>query len=105
MPVDVLTEIVVDRPIAEVAGYACDPDNAPKWYENIKSVEWKTSAPATVGSRIAFVAHFRTGDAHDAPEPGRAERLQQAGRPLMAGAMRRANEKDLARLKSILERA
>jgi hypothetical protein len=56
--VDVLTEIVIDRPLAEVAAYAADPTNAPDWYVNIKSVDWKTPPPITVGSRIDFVAQF-----------------------------------------------
>ena len=58
MNVDVLTEIVVDRPSSRVSEYAADPDHAPLWYENIKAVEWKTSPPVQVGSQIAFVAHF-----------------------------------------------
>lgn len=58
MLVDVLTEIVIDRPREEVAAYAADPSQAPAWYVNIRSVEWETPPPMTVGSRIAFVAQF-----------------------------------------------
>ena len=58
MPVDVLTEIQIDRPRDEVAAYAADPDNATAWYENIKGVEWETGGPFRIGSRIAFVARF-----------------------------------------------
>lgn len=56
--VDVTTDVVVDRPLAEVAAYTCDPRNAPRWYANIRSVELLTGAPVAVGSRMRFVAAF-----------------------------------------------
>ena len=144
MAVDVLTETMIDRPRAEVAAYAGDPDNAPSWYVNIKAVEWKTPPPLAIGSRLAFVAHFlgrRLAYTYDVVDFVAGERLvmrtaegpfpmettytweatgarstrmtlrnrgQPSGfgklaAPLMAAAMRRANGKDLARLKAILE--
>ena len=56
--VDVTTEIIIDRPVAVVTDYTANPDNAPEWYVNIKSVEWKTPKPLTIGSKIGFTAHF-----------------------------------------------
>ena len=58
MPVDVLTVVEIHWPRDVVSEYAVDPDNAPKWYVNIKSVEWRTPRPLAVGSRLAFVAQF-----------------------------------------------
>jgi uncharacterized membrane protein len=144
MSVDVLTEAVIDRPCEAVAEYAGNPDNAPEWYANIQSVEWKTEPPLAVGSRLAFVAQFlgrRLAYTYEIVELVRGERLvmrtaegpfpmettytwERLGErqtrmtlrnrgepsgfgklasPLMAGAMRRANRKDLERLKAILE--
>jgi uncharacterized membrane protein len=56
--VDVVTETVIRRPQGQVAAYAGDPGNAPEWYANIDSVEWRTAPPMAVGSRMDFVATF-----------------------------------------------
>jgi len=143
MAVDVVTEIVIDRPVEQVAAYAGDPTNAPQWYANISSVRWRTPPPVTVGSRMEFVARFlgrtlaytyavieltpdrlvmRTAEGPFPMETtytwesAGADRtrmtLRNRGEPAgfariaaaaMAKAMRRANEKDLVRLKSLLE--
>ena len=146
MPVDVLTEIVINRPPIQVAAYAGDPDNATEWYVNIKATEWKTPPPLSIGSRLAFAAQFigrRLAYTYEVVElvPGRRLVMRTAqgpfpmettyawepvgngqtritirnrgnlagfsrvAAPFTAAAMRRANQKDLARLKSLLESA
>ena len=58
MAVDVLTELIIERPCAQVAEYAGDPSQAPHWYVNIESVDWETPPPVQLGSKITFVASF-----------------------------------------------
>ena len=58
MTVDVLNTVVINRAVEDVSRCAADPDKAPLWYRNIKSVEWKTPRPVQVASRMDFVAHF-----------------------------------------------
>ena len=144
MRVDVLTEVVIDRPCDVVATYAGDPTHAPEWYSNIRSVEWRTAPPVAVGSRMDFVARFlgrRLAYTYEVTELSPGERLVMATTegpfpmettyewrpvgeaatrmtlrnrgapagfsrlvaPFLSTAMRRANRKDLARLKSVLE--
>jgi uncharacterized membrane protein len=145
MAVDVSSEIVIRRSRDDVAAYSANPDNAPAWYVNIKSVEWKTRSPLEVGSKVSFVAHFlgrelkytyeiiefipgerlvmRTADGpfpmetiytwKSTPDGNTHMTLRNRGDPagfaslvvpLMLLAIRRANRKDLARLKQLLER-
>ena len=146
MAVDVVTEIVIDRPAAGVYAYAGDPSNAPEWYANIKSIKWLTPRPIALGSKLAFTASFlgrqlqyvyevvelvpgrrlamRTSDGPFPMETiytwepledggtrmilrnrGNPAGFSKIAAPLMAGAMRRANQKDLRSLKAILERS
>lgn len=56
--VDVSTEIIIHCPIEKVSMYASNPENAPEWYVNIQSSEWKTEKRMQVGSKVAFKANF-----------------------------------------------
>ncbi|HEV7167606.1 MAG TPA: SRPBCC family protein [Micrococcaceae bacterium] len=56
--VDVQTVTVIARPCREVAAYAADPDNAPRWYRNIRSAQWRSAPPLQLGSEVAFTARF-----------------------------------------------
>ena len=58
MLVDVTSEIVIARPRHDVAGFCTDPENAPEWYVNIKTVAWKTPPPLRIGAQITFGARF-----------------------------------------------
>ena len=141
--VDVTTCTVIAAPVSTVADFASEPDNAPRWYVNIKSVEWQTPRPLRIGSRFAFVAQFlgkrleyvyevaeyvpqrrlvmRTTDGPfpmettyewESTDTGTRMTLRNRGTPsgfsalvapFMSAAMRRANRKDLAALKALLE--
>jgi hypothetical protein len=143
MTVDVTTDTIIAAPVATVAAFASEPDNAPRWYVNIKSVEWQTPRPLQIGSRFAFVAQFlgrrleyvyqvveyvphtrlvmRTADGPfpmettyewEPTDTGTRMTLRNRGTPsgfsrlvvpFMSAAMRRANRKDLATLKKILD--
>ena len=76
MHVDVVNSVVINRPVADVSQYTADPDNAPLWYKNIKSVEWKTPRPVQVGSHIDFVPSSWGGGW---PTPTRSSSSSTAG--------------------------
>jgi uncharacterized membrane protein len=143
--VDVLTEMIINCPQEKVAEYAANPDNAPEWYVNIKSAEWKTEKPLTIGSQIAFKAEFlgrqlayvyeivefipsqklvmRTANGPFPMETtytweaidNRVSRMTLRNKgipsgfsklfsPFMSSMMKRANQKDLRKIKEILEK-
>ena len=56
--VDVQTDILINRPRTEVAEYAANPDNAPKWYVNIHKSQRLTTGPLGTGTKVAFMARF-----------------------------------------------
>lgn len=58
MGVDVEVECTIARSLQVVADFAGDPGRAPEWYANIRSVEFLTPPPLSLGSRMSFVAHF-----------------------------------------------
>src|SRR3954454_6340011 len=58
MTVDVTTEIVIARPRDDVAAFAANPNNVPRWYANIDSVRWRTGSEPVAGARIDFEATF-----------------------------------------------
>ena len=58
MSVDVQVETTIHRSAEVVAAFAADPSVAPQWYSNITSVDWRTTPPVALGSRMDFVAQF-----------------------------------------------
>ena len=58
MKVDVETSTIIDKPRGKVANFAANPANAPRWYANIESVEWKGTHRVAVGAKVEFVARF-----------------------------------------------
>jgi len=55
MPVDVMADVVIDRPCKDVAAYASDLSNVSDWYESVESVSWKTPPPLAAGSQLDIV--------------------------------------------------
>lgn len=143
--VDVITRVVIDRPVGDVSSFASDPDNATRWYVNIRSVKWLTPRPIQVGTKVVFVAKFLgkeleyvyevtnflperelTMKTSQGPFPmqttyswestdtnatlmilrntGSPRGFSRVVSPFMSYAMKRANTKDLQRLKALMER-
>lgn len=58
MPLDVVSEIEIERPRPAVAGFASDPDNTADWDGGVRRVDWVTPRPVGVGSMITMEARF-----------------------------------------------
>jgi len=142
--VNVYTEIIICRPIEQVASYAANPDHAPDWYINIDSASWLTEKKIEKGSLIAFTAQFlgrelaytyeiieyipenklimRTADGPFPMETtynwialdenntkmtlrnkGNPSGFSSILAPFMSILMKRANNKDLRKIKKIIE--
>lgn len=142
--VNVKTQIEILSPINKVSEFAMNPDNAPKWYVNIKSAEWLTQKPLSVGTKVAFKADFLgkklsytyaftevipnaklVMQTDEGPFPMKTTYIFEAVNqsetrmtlinkgeptgfskiftPIMSFMMKRANNKDLLKIKSILE--
>lgn len=56
--INVINQIVIERPLEDVARYSAHPDSAPEWYRNIESVEWRTSGELDLGTKVDFVKRF-----------------------------------------------
>ena len=54
MGIHVEEQIRIERPRAEVAAWAADPDNAPRWRKEVAKVQWKSEPPLRTGARIAL---------------------------------------------------
>jgi len=143
--IDVSTEIDINCSKAKVAEYSANPDNAPKWYVNIKAAKWRTPKPLQVGSQIVFKTKFlgkllvyiyeiseysaeqkmvmktiigpfpmetiytwKSIDGNitrmSLQSKGNPGGLSKLLTPLLSFAIKKANNKDLQRLKEIIEK-
>ncbi len=58
MTVDVIAEILINKPRAQVSDYAMDPHNDPSWISGINQVSILTDPPLAEGSRVQRIAAF-----------------------------------------------
>ena len=58
MTLDVTTDLVIERPREDVAGYVIDPAHDPVWIGGIREAEMLTPQPVAVGTRVRRIASF-----------------------------------------------
>lgn len=54
--IDVSTKLVLSQTRERAAEYALELDNAPRWIDGVKSVEWKTPKPVAIHSKVILHA-------------------------------------------------
>ena len=133
MSIDVTAEVHIDADAQRIWDYMTDPQKEPEWIKGIKSSRLQGEPPLHEGSRVERVASFlgrrihylnevtqhdppRTLDMRSvvAPFPMRItytidgntvrNRVQGGGSRLMSPLVRRNIQRDLERLKAIVER-
>ena len=125
MTVDITATVEVEREPAAVAAYMTDPVNDPRWIGGLREAEVLGGGPVTVGRRVEYINEILALDERHldmrsvkAPfpmhityrfEPGHgggttvSNHVRGGGLRVLAPLVRRNVQRDLERLRTVLE--